>query len=147
MKRTLLMMSTCFALTTSAVAQAQTAIERLALTDRENAGSRGDPPVAHDHATVMQRRFWMKNREEQLDRKMRVDDDAGFFVNADRCVAFDRDQGPELFVRQLGDRFGDVVHRLAFLARQRKNRMASQLCEAAPQFRLENHHERDSEKD
>src|SRR5437763_11849297 len=130
-----------------AVAQAETAIEGFALTHRENAGSRGDPSVAHDHATVMQRGFWMKNREEQLDRKMRIDDDAGFLVNADRGVALDRDQGPELFVRQLGDCFGDVVHGLAFLAREGKDRVTAQLREAAAQFGLENHHERDSKKD
>ena len=43
--------------------------------------------------------------------------DAGFFINANRRVALDRDQRAELLVRQLRYRFGDVVHRFAFLTR------------------------------
>ena len=43
-----------------AMPQAETAIERLALAHRENAGRGGDPAVAHDHAAIVQRRFRMK---------------------------------------------------------------------------------------
>src|SRR4051812_7525121 len=78
---------------------------------------------------------------------MGVDHDARFLVNPDGGIALDRNQRPELLVRELGDRFRDVVHGLAFLARQRKDRVPAQFGEAAAQFRLEDHHECDREKD
>src|SRR2546423_5390279 len=126
--------------------QAETAVERLALAHRENAGGGGNPAVANDHATIVQRRFGMENREKQFDGKMRIDHDAGFFVDPDRGIALDRDQRAELFVRQLHDRFRDVMNRLAFLTRKGKDRVAAQLGQAAPQFRLEDHHERHRQK-
>ena len=52
-----------------AMAQTEAAIERFPLADRENAGGRGNAPVAHDHSAIMQGGFRMKKRQEKLDRK------------------------------------------------------------------------------
>src|SRR5205814_3164697 len=78
--------------------------------------------------------------------KMRIDRHAGLFVNSDRGIALDRDERAELFIGELRHSFGDVMDGLAFFARERKNWMAAQLSQAAAQFRLENHHQRDGEK-
>src|SRR5205814_8263932 len=82
-----------------------------------------------------------------LDRKMRIENHAGLFVNADRRVALDRDERAELLVRQLRDRFGNIVDGLALFARQRKNRMAAELGQTTAQLRLKNHHERHGQED
>ena len=67
-------------------------IERLALTDRKNAGRGGDTPVPHDHSSIVERGFRMENRQQQLDGKVRIDDHAGLFVNPDGGIAFDGDE-------------------------------------------------------
>src|SRR5207253_6980365 len=124
----------------------KTAIQSLALADRENAGCRGDSAIANDDAAIVQRRLRMENAQDELNGKIRVQGHARFFVNADRRVAFNREQRAELFVRELRYRFRQIVHRLAFLARQRKNWMTTELGETATQFRLENDNERDGKK-
>src|SRR6266480_353726 len=55
-----------------AMPQSQTAIERLPLADREDASRGRDPAVSQDHAAVVQRRFGMKEREQQFSRKSPV---------------------------------------------------------------------------
>ena len=66
-----------------AVPQTKAAIERFALAYRKNASRGCDPAVANDHAAIVQCRFRMKNRQHQLDRKIAVQHDTGFLVNAD----------------------------------------------------------------
>src|SRR5438270_6175032 len=116
--------------------KAQAAIECFALTYRKDARSRGDAPVPHHDAAIVERSFGMENRQKKLDRKMRIENHAGLFVNADRRVALDRDERAELLVRQLCDRFGNIVDGLALFARQRKNRMAAELGQTTAQLRL-----------
>ena len=63
--------------------QAKTAVERFALTHWKNAGRRGDAAISNNHSPVMQRGLWMKNAQEQFDRKIGIERHASFFVNAD----------------------------------------------------------------
>ena len=97
--------------------QTQTAIERLALAHRKNAGRGRDAAIADDDAAIVQRRLRMKEREQQLDRKIRINRHPGLFVNANRRIALDRDECAKLLVRQLRDRFRDIVNGLTFLTR------------------------------
>jgi len=53
------------------------------LADREDTSGGGDPAIAHDHATVVQRRFGMKKREQQFGRKGCIHDHSRLFVNLD----------------------------------------------------------------
>src|SRR5882672_2385593 len=100
------------------MAQAETAIQCLALTHWKNASGRGDPAVANNYSAIMQRGFRMENAQDELDRKIGIEGHSGLLVDADRSVAFDREQRAELFVRQLSDSFGEIVHRLALLTRE-----------------------------
>src|SRR5207253_27855 len=94
----------------------------------------------------MQRSFRMENAQDQLDREIRIERHSRLFVNADGGVAFDREQRAELFVRQLGNGFGKIVHRLALLTCQRKDRMAPQLGQTASEFGLKDHNKSNSEE-
>src|SRR5206468_3664412 len=78
--------------------------------------------------------------------EIRIERHSGLFVNADGRVAFDREQRAELFVRQLGDGFGKIVHRLALLTCQRKDRMPPQLGQTASEFGLKDHNEGNGEE-
>src|SRR5437762_1125365 len=120
----------------------EAAIKSLALTYRKDARSRGDAPVPHHDPAIVERGFRMENCEKKFDRKMRIENHAGLFVNADRRVAFDCNERAELFVRQLRHRFGNIVDGLALLARQRKDRVAAEFGQTTAQLRLKNHHER-----
>src|SRR5436190_14066694 len=66
---------------TRAMPQTKTAVERFALAHWENTGRRRDPAAAQDHAAIMQRRFRMKQRKQQLRRENRVHDHARVLVN------------------------------------------------------------------
>src|SRR5712691_3665432 len=112
--------------------QAQAAIERLALADWKNTGGGGNSAIANDHPAVMQRGFRMKNSQSELDGKIGVERHPRLFVDADRSVTFDRDQRAKLFVRELSDSLGNVVHCFPLLACQGKNRMTAKLGKAAP---------------
>jgi len=52
----------------------------------------------------------MKDRQDQFDRKLTVDNDTCFLVNANRRVALDRDQCAVLFVCQLRHRFCQIMN-------------------------------------
>src|SRR5438105_12686966 len=131
----------------SAMTQSKAAVQGFALTHGKNTGRRRDSTVTNDYSAVMQCRLRVKNAQDQFHRKIRIECHTGFFVNANRRVALDRKQRAELFVRQLRHRFGKVVHCLAFLAGQRKNRMPAELGEATTQFGLEDYDERNREED
>ena len=94
------------------------AIERLALTDWEDAGRSRDTAVPHYHSSIVQRAFRMEERQHQLHGKDRVHLDSCFFVDSYRRVALDCDQRAKLLVRELHDRFRDVVHGLPLFACQ-----------------------------
>src|SRR5437879_12690375 len=94
----------------------------------------------------MQRSFRMENAQDQLDREIRIERYSGLFVNPDGSVAFDREQRAELFVRQLNDGFGKIVHRLALLTCQRKDRMPPRLGQTASEFGLKDHNEGNGEE-
>src|ERR1700738_5326040 len=111
----------------SAMTQPEAAIERFALADWKNAGGGGDSPIAHDYSPIMERGLGMKNRQDQLDREIRIKGHSCLFVNPDGRVALDRDERAELFVRQLRNGFGKIMHGFAFLTRQGKNRMTAEL--------------------
>src|SRR5437588_11634292 len=128
------------------MAQTKTAIQCLTLAHRENAGRSSNSAVADDHAAVMQRRFRMKNAEKQLHRKIRIERHAGFFVNANGCVAFDCQERAKLFIGQLSHRFGEIVDRLPFLTGERKNRVAAEFGQTAPEFWLKDHDQSDGKK-
>src|SRR5688500_12780090 len=121
-------------------------VERLPLAHGKDARSRGDAAVTHHDAAIMQGGFGMENREQQLNGKVRVDDHARFLVNPNRRIALDRDKRAELFVRELRDRFRDIMDGLALLARERKNRMPPKLGQPTTQLRLKNHDERHRQK-
>src|ERR1044071_275531 len=89
----------------------------------------------------------MKKGEEKLDRKNCIDDHAGLFINANGSITFNRNQRPELFVRQLGYSLGNIMDGLTFFARKRKNRVSAQFGKAATQFRLKNYNKSDGQKD
>src|SRR5438067_1841558 len=125
----------------------EAAIERFALAHRKDAGGRRDAPIPHHDSAIVERGFRMENRQKKLDRKMGVENHTGFFVNADRSVALDRDERAELFVRQLRHRFRNIMDGLALLARQRENRVAAKLRQTTAQLRLKNHHERYGQED
>ena len=97
--------------------QSQTAVKCFALAHRENAGRGRNPAVAHDYAAIVQCGFGMENRQHQFDGKIAVEGHAGFFVNANRSVTLNRNQRAELLVGQLRHGLGQIVNRLAFLAR------------------------------
>src|SRR5262252_5699207 len=101
-----------------AVPQPETAIQCFPLAHGKNACRSCDPSVPNDHSAVMQCGFWMKDRQHQFDRKLAVDDDASFLINANRRVALDRDQCAELFVRQLRHRFCQIMDSFSSLARE-----------------------------
>ena len=71
--------------------QTQAAIESFALAHRENARRRCNPAVTHNHATIMQSGFGMKNGEQQLNGEIGFELNAGLFINANGSVTFDRD--------------------------------------------------------
>src|SRR5437588_11147444 len=102
------------------MSQTETAIESFALTDWENARRRRHTTVPNDDATIMQSSLWMKDREEELDGEIGFELNAGFFINADGSVAFDRHQGTELFTRQLRDSLGEIVHHFPLFAGERE---------------------------
>src|SRR5438477_1592348 len=129
------------------MSQTETAIESFALTDWENARRRRHTTVPNDDATIMQSSLWMKNREEELDGEIGFELNAGFFINADGSVAFDRDQGTELFTRKLSDSLGEIVHHFPLFAGERENGMAAQCRQGTSKFGLENDDESDGEED
>ena len=71
--------------------QTEAAIKGFALAHRKDACCCGDPPVTHNHAAIMQSGFRMKNSEQQLNGKISFELNAGFFINANGSVTFDRD--------------------------------------------------------
>src|SRR5437016_7986077 len=129
-----------------AVTQPETSIERFALAHRKNAGRGGNSPVANDDASIVQRRFRMKNTQEKFDRKIRIERHPGLFVNSNRSVPFDRQQRAELLVRQLSNSFCEIVHGFTFFARQRKNWVATELSQTTAQLRLKNDNQRNRQK-
>src|SRR5204863_8709296 len=106
--------------------QTEAAIKGFALAHRKDACCRGDPPVTHNHAAVMQSGFWMKNSEQQLNGEISFELNAGFFINANGRVTFDSDKCAELFAGELSDRFRKVVNHLALFTGQRKNGIPAQ---------------------
>src|SRR2546428_9374983 len=97
------------------MAQPEAAVQRLALTNWKDTRRGGDPAVAHDHAAVMKRSFGVKNCQNKLDRKIAVHRHTRLFVNANRSVAFDGDECTELFVGELANGLGDVMHSFTLL--------------------------------
>ena len=93
------------------------AIERLALANREDTSGSCDAPVPHHHPAIVQRTFRMKEGQQKLDRKDRIHRHPGFFIDPNRGITLDCDQRAELLIRQLADRFRNVVHGLAFFTR------------------------------
>ena len=86
------------------MAQTKAAIQCLTLAHRKNASGRGNPSVADYQPAIVQRRFWVKNAQHQLNRKIGIERHASFFVNANGSVTFNRKQRAELFVGQLSYR-------------------------------------------
>src|SRR5207237_8900289 len=114
------------------MAQTEPAIKCFALAHRKDACCRGDPPVTHNHAAIMQSGFRMKNSEQQLNGEMSFELNTGFFINADGSVTFDGDYCAELFARELSDRSYQEVSPLVLSAGQRNNAMPAQLGHRAP---------------
>src|SRR2546428_12659017 len=98
------------------MAQAEAAVQRLALTNWEDTRRGSDPAVAHDDAAIVEGSFRVKNCQNKLDRKIAVHRHTRLFVNANRSVAFDGDERTELFVGELGNGFDDVMHGFTLLA-------------------------------
>ena len=88
----------------------------------------------------------MKASLRRADREIGIERHASFFVSWNRSIAFDREQRAELLVRQLGNGFGQIMDRLALLARERKDGMASELGQTAAQLRLKNYDQRNREE-
>src|SRR5439155_5172131 len=49
----------------SAMPQSQTSVQRLPLTNRENAGRGRNPAVANDDAAIVKSRLWVKDRQDE----------------------------------------------------------------------------------
>ena len=98
--------------------QPEAPVQRFPLADRKDARSGCNSAVANDDAAVMQRRFWMKDRQDQFDRKLAIHDDACLLVNANRRVTLDRNQCAELFICQLGHCLCQIVDGFSSLTRQ-----------------------------
>src|SRR5437867_7253514 len=111
--------------------QTEAAIKGFALAHRKDACCRGDPPVTHNHASIMQSGFRMKNSEQQLDGEISFELDTSLFINANGSVAFDRNQGAELFAGKLRDRLRKFVKHLAFFAADRKNGMPAEFRQSS----------------
>src|SRR5436190_11761257 len=54
------------------VTQPKAPVQRFPLADRKDARSGCNSAVANDDGAVMQRRFWMKDRQDQFDRKLAI---------------------------------------------------------------------------
>jgi hypothetical protein len=86
------------------------------LANGKNTGRGGNPSVADDNSAIVKGGFRMEDRQNDLDRKIAIDDHAGFLIDANRRIALQRDECTELFVRQLRYGLGQIVHRFAFFA-------------------------------
>ena len=62
----------------SAVAEAEVAVEILALGKRKNAGRRHHAIVVNDESSIMQNRFGMENCQREFLRELGIESDAGF---------------------------------------------------------------------
>src|SRR5213596_1772385 len=89
----------------------------------------------------------MENAQDELNREIGIECHSGFLVTTDRSIAFDREQRAELFVRQLSDGFGKIMHCFALLARERKNGVPAELGQATPKLWLKNYDQSDREED
>ena len=108
-----------------AVAQAEVAVEVLALADGENAGGGEDAVVADDEAAVVQRRLRLENGDDQFRRELAVDVHAALGEDADVGLPLDGDERAELAVGQFEDRLGDDLEGLAALVRGGEEVMAA----------------------
>src|SRR5260370_6986059 len=106
-----------------AMTQSEASVQCFALTHRENAGRGCDPPIAHDDSAIVKRGFWMKNCQNELDRKIAIDRHASLLLDANRRIALNRDHSAELFVRQLVHCLCKILDCFAFFARYVENRM------------------------
>ena len=97
--------------------EAKAPIECFSLAHRKNACRCRNPSVAQDHAPIMQGGFRVKDRQDQLDRKIAIDHHTRFLVNANGRVAFDGNECAKLLVGQLCHCFGQIVHCLPLFAR------------------------------
>ena len=61
-----------------AVAEAEVAVEILALGKRKNAGRRHHAIVVNDESPIMQNRFGMENCQREFLRELGIESDAGF---------------------------------------------------------------------
>ena len=128
------------------MAQAEVAVQILALGERENARSGHDAVAAYHQTAIVQDRLGMKDREDEFLCEFGVDRHAGFHKTFEIDVALDRDEGAEAFAGKLEHRVGDVLDGFAFLRGRSEKPVAAELGERAAEFGLENHHERNREE-
>ena len=129
-----------------AVAQAEVAVQILALGERENARGGHDAVAIHDHAAIVQNGLGMKNREGEFLGELGIDRHACFHKTFEIDVALDRDEGAEAFAGKLEDRVGDVLNSFALLRGRSEKPMAAEFGEGAAKFGLKNDNERDGEE-
>src|ERR1700726_4969007 len=75
-----------------AMTQAKATIEGFALAHWKNTRGRSHSAIPDNYTAVVQRRFRMKYRQEELDRKLGIQSDTGLFINPDGGITLDRDQ-------------------------------------------------------
>ena len=129
-----------------AVAEAEVAVEVLALGDGEDAGGGEDAIIAEDEAAVVERGFWLEDGDDELRGELAVDGDAGFREGADIDLALDGDEGAELAVGEIENHVRDDLDGLAVLGDGAEEVMGAECGEGAAELWLEDDDEGDGEE-
>lgn len=128
------------------MSQPEVAVEVGALAHRENGGGGDDPVVANDEPAIVERGLWMKDRDEELGGKERIDRDAAFGKFFQGGLAFHRDERAELPVRQLVGGFGQHRDRFGILGDEGEEPMAAERRDGSSKLRLKDHEQGQGEK-
>src|SRR5689334_11223408 len=100
----------------SSMSQAQAAVQGFALAYWKNTGRGCDSAITDNHAAVVKSSLWVKNAQQELDRKIGVERYSSFLVNPDRGITLNCEQGAKLFVGKLSHSFREIVNRFALFA-------------------------------
>lgn len=130
-----------------AVAETDCPVKVLPLRQGEDTPCGLDAVPAQDHAPVMEHGLGVKDGQEEFLGKSRIQLHAALRHRLQADVALQRNEGSEALAGKVENRVRDLLDFLPASQGRGEEPVASEFVQGAPQFRLEDHHERNSEED